>query len=470
MAITHGEIPSERLSRALQLHPNDPVAIVLADVAPGDAVRIRNTDGRTWEIAARQSVPFGHKIALQAIREGDPVRKYGEVIGVASRPINSGEHVHVHNLVSTRARVGVTGATAVAVTSEPSRVDPGALEAFAAAILTAAGMEQGPARDLAAALIDADLHGYETHGVSRLASYVSLLDAGVVNARPRMRVISDAEAVAVLDGDDGPGHLVGMRAMDEAVMRAQRFGVGLVAVRRGGHLGALGRLAVRAVRAGAIGLVATNGTPVMVPPGGTRPTLGNNPIAIATPGPEGVPYVLDLSLSVTARGKIIEAAKAGTSIPSGWAVDQSGCPTEDPRAALAGGLLPVGGHKGFALASMIELLVGGLSGTGRAGAPGSVYPPAPAGRLNFSHLVGAVRIESFLPPDQFAKEIAAIAQRIKGESSGRGAVGVRLPGERAHATARLRAREGIPIIAAVRSELEALARRFGVGLPEGLRQ
>lgn len=342
---------------------------------------------------------------------------------------------------------------------------PAALEQFAAAALTAGGMSAPDAAGTAAALVDADLQGYASHGTSRLKAYITMVAAGAINPRPDIRLVSDAPAVAVLDGDNGPGQPLGLRAMDLAVERARRYGVGLVAVRRGGHLGALGYIARRALDQGLIGLVASNGSSVVVPQGGAAPTVSNSPVAVALPGPGQVPVVLDLAFSAVARGKVTMAMRKGEEIPPGWAVDRDGNPTQDPAAALAGGLLPAAGYKGYALAAVIELLCIGLSGAGPLDPPGNMYPSPITGPLHYSHLVGALQIDAFLPPDEFQAGVAAAGSRIQSSPPGPGSDGVRLPGQRAFALADQRRHEGVAVPAEAWAEFGELAARFDLTLP-----
>ena len=219
------------------------------------------------------------------------------------------------------------------------------------------GMSEGHASRFVEVILEAEAEGNVGHGLSRISQYTLQLKAKGLNATPNMRFELTRPAVAVLDGDGAPGPVAGLRGAEELVRLAKAQGTASVAVRNAGHSGVLSAYVGRLANHGLVGLAFAN-TPPAIAPG---PVLGTNPIALGAPvSPE--PIIIDTSVSVVARGKIINAAKKGESIPEGWALDKEGNPTTDSKAALEGSLIPIGGGKGYALAVMVEILAGAIAG------------------------------------------------------------------------------------------------------------
>ncbi len=188
------------------------------------------------------------------------------------------------------------------------------------------------ARDVAGCLIKAELRGVDSHGLVRLPVYARRVQAGVVKARPDIRLISSGTAAALVDGDNGLGPVVGTRAMEAALELARSHGTGFVGVRHSNHFGPAAYYVEKAVSEGFIGVAISNAPPHMAPFGGKARFLGTNPVAIGIPAGEEDPLIFDASTSVVARGKIIMAAHTKTPIPEGWAIDPEGYPTTDPEA------------------------------------------------------------------------------------------------------------------------------------------
>ena len=240
-----------------------------------------------------------------------------------------------------------------------------ALGAFGAAVLIKVGVAESEAREIIDNLIQADLRDVESHGVVRLPIYVKRLAVRAINPRPKIRIVRETATSAVVDGDNGMGQLVGLRAMRIAIEKGNQGGgmCAFVSVRNSNHYGAAASFAQMACAHDMIGFSYTiGGINHMVPWGGAEARLGNNPFAIAIPAGEERPVVLDMACSVAARGKIIVAAKEGTAIPPDWAVGPDGQPTTDAVEALKGFVQPVGGPKGYALTLTIGLLSSMLSG------------------------------------------------------------------------------------------------------------
>ncbi|MBN8750204.1 putative oxidoreductase YjmC [Xylophilus ampelinus] len=239
---------------------------------------------------------------------------------------------------------------------EPELLDLGA-KAF-----EGLGLLPDDARHVARVLVTADLFGLSTHGLSRVESYGERLAVGGIKARPDIRVEQIAPAMVSVDGDNGVGPLVGMRALEAAMETARHSGVGIAFARGSNHFGPVSPYSLIAAEAGFASIIGSNATTTIAPWGGSDARLGNSPVGFGVPHPGGKPFLLDMAISVAARAKIRNAFKRGESIPDTWATDKSGRTTTDPAAALDGFLLPIGGHKGYGLALMVDLFAGLLSG------------------------------------------------------------------------------------------------------------
>lgn len=230
----------------------------------------------------------------------------------------------------------------------------------ATAMLVAAGVPQKNAELTARAIVTSDVWGNPSHGLMRLPFYLQRITMGGVNPGANLKVISQRGAITSIDGEDGLGHWQVWEAAQLGVSKAKEFGISLVSVKNSSHCGALGVYLYPALDAGQIALIFTNGPAVMPAVGGNAPLLSTSPIASGVPSKP--PMIIDLSTSAVARGKIANAAKAGGTIPEGWAVNAKGEPITDAKEALMGMLAPLGGAKGFALGLMVESLSAGLSG------------------------------------------------------------------------------------------------------------
>ncbi|MDI6893872.1 MAG: Ldh family oxidoreductase [Bacillota bacterium] len=325
------------------------------------------------------------------------------------------------------------------------RIEAEKLKEFCRSAFRRAGTSEEHAWLLADALVEADLRGVETHGCSRLGMYVERMGTGSINPRPRLRMVREHGATAVLDGDRAMGQLATWEAMGRAMDLAEIHGVGVVAVRDSGHAGALGYPAARALVRDMIGSVTTNTGPLMAPWGGARPVLGNNPFAMAIPSDAGFPVVLDTALSVVARGHIIMAARRGKPIPEGWAIDLEGRPTTDPEAALLGSVLPIAGYKGYGMALMLEILTGVLAGGTFGSDVGRFAGGDPRRPVDMSHLVVVLRVASLMDVAEFRARVARLLQQVKSSRRPDTAGEVLVPGERSWRKRERRLREGIPL-------------------------
>jgi (2R)-3-sulfolactate dehydrogenase (NADP+) len=321
---------------------------------------------------------------------------------------------------------------------------PGRLLGFAAAALADLGVPGEDAALVAESLVEAELQGQPAHGLLRLPFLLDRLRAGLINPRPTFRVSGDRPAAALLDADNALGPVAGVRAIDLAAERARLAGAGVVAVRRGNHLGSLGFYLRRCAGGGLVGLAFTNTPPAMPPPGTSTAYLGTNPIAAGFPA-AGEPVLVDMATSQVARGHVLRAARLGEPIPEGWAVDAEGRPTTDPAAAIDGSLLPLGGHKGFALALLVEVLSGVLAGAAVGPEVSGTFTPSDR-ESNVGHCFLA------LDPEALAPGFAARMQRVADELR---RMGGRAPGDRRHAERSRRSAEGIELAPELVADLEA---------------
>jgi LDH2 family malate/lactate/ureidoglycolate dehydrogenase len=343
-------------------------------------------------------------------------------------------------------------------------VGAGKLRAAAAAILAAAEVRADEAALIADCLVYANLRGVDTHGVIRLKFYLQRIAAGGDNPRANVRVVRESATTALVDADNGFGPVAGVRAMDLAVAKARDMGLGMVVVRNANHFGAAAYYAERPLRHGMIGICATNVVASMPPPGGRAARVGNSPIAFAFPAGEEPPVVFDAATSIAPWGALIEAKLRGDELPPDSFADRDGRPTRDPQAVLDGGfLLPIAGHKGYGLALCIALMTGLLSGG--LFDTDIKYPYADvAVPGSNSFLMLALRVDQFVPLDQYAARMDEVIRLIRATPTAEGVARVLLPGRREYDTARERARTGIPLTHEQVEELRHLAAQVGVDL------
>src|ERR1700676_3380458 len=234
---------------------------------------------------------------------------------------------------------------------------------FATTIYIKAGMSAEDARLAADTLVQADLWGHQSHGVMRLPWYVARLKSGVVKSVAALEYIVDAGAIGVIDGHDAMGQVLTALAAKDVIRRAKLHGIGAVALRNSNHFGTAMYYTLMAPPEGCIMFLSTNASPAMAPWGGREKLVGNNPWSWAAPAGRHAPMVLDIANTSVARGKIYLAQQMGLPIPEGWAIDAQGAPTTEPGAAIGGMILPMAQHKGYAIAVIMDMLSGVLTGS-----------------------------------------------------------------------------------------------------------
>ena len=320
-----------------------------------------------------------------------------------------------------------------------------------------AGLPVDEAEISARVLIEADTMGLGTHGVVRIPSYIDRLRLGGVDANAGVSVDKRSRSLAIVDGGNGLGTVVATRALDVALEMVGDNGIAYVGCRNSNHLGALAPYGLRACDEGYVLIAGTNASTSMAPWGGRETRLGNNPLCIAAPCADGMHFILDMAMSVAARGKIRAAQKAGTSIPEGWAADASGAATTDADEALGGFLLPAGAHKGSGLSMAVDILSGVLTGAGflTGVSSWSERPGAPSRVGHFFLVVDAYRL---LGKDAFASAMDEFKSIVLGTPPARASNPVLVPGQREQLRRRAALRAGLEIPADVLASIRELAR------------
>ncbi len=324
-------------------------------------------------------------------------------------------------------------------------------------------------------LLSADLRGIDSHGIARLIGYIRLWEAGRVKPAPRIRIIHETPSTATVDGDSGLGLVVAPFAMQVAIEKARTAGSGWVSVQHSNHFGIAGCHAMMALGEDMIGIAMTNASPLVAPTFSTERLLGTNPICVAVPAGEEPPFVADLATTTAANGKLEILQRKNEAAPSGWIQNKEGKSSGDPHELKNGGaLLPLGGdrehgsHKGYALGAVVDILCAVLSGANY----GPWVPPFPAfmpmppempGK-GIGHFFGAMRIDAFRPAEDFKKHMDNWLRRFRSALPVNGQARVLVPGDPEREMEQMRRQQGIPLLAPVVTDLQALAGKFGIEL------
>ena len=347
--------------------------------------------------------------------------------------------------------------------SDPRLVSASALHDFACAAFVAAGLPLGDAAEVAGLMLEADLVGADAHGIFRLPQYIRRLAAGGFNRTPSIVVDKTGPATALVNGDNGMGHLVMTRAAETAVELARNSGVGWVGVRGSNHAGAASLYAAMPLAHGMIGIYsAVASANHMAPWGGAELLLGTNPLAIGVPAGEGPPVILDIATTVVSYGTVKNYVLQGRDMPEGWMIDRgTGLPLTDAKRTLEGVLLPIGGYKGAGLAMVLGLLAGTLNGAG-VGRDVVDFNADDTSRSNTGQFILALDVSRFIDPAVFAANVVHHLDELRASQRLPGVASIRLPGdERAKRRAR-RVVEGVPIIPELAAVLNALADRLHI--------
>lgn len=337
------------------------------------------------------------------------------------------------------------------------------MQNFVSELFARLGLPKADADLCARDLIQTNLWGIDSHGLLRLPVYAKRIENGAIKARPDIRRLGGRSSMEVWDGDGGFGYVVGHRATDRAIELARENGIGFVAIRNSNHFGAAGLYIKQATEAGMIAIATTNVIPNLVVPGGAKPITGNNPLAFGAPTGLDFPMILDISMSAVAGGKLLLAQEKGEKIPFGWATDKDGKPTDDPVEGFKGFLLPLGGHKGFGLSLMVDILSGVLSGGVYQFGLESMYsaPDEPSGT---SHTLIAIDPEAFLGLKEFESRMQDMYHTLKQSPMWDPKAQMLLPGELEYETMQRRQQTGVPLPGSLMTEIVALGKKAGVGI------
>jgi L-2-hydroxycarboxylate dehydrogenase (NAD+) len=346
------------------------------------------------------------------------------------------------------------------VEGTPQRVSYDICLSTVSAIFAGHGLPSEDAARVADCLLEADLRGLTSHGISRIPIYTRRLRLKLVNPKPDLKLTPLAPAAAHLDGGNGMGFVVATRAMAEAIERARAYGIGIVMAMNSNHFGIAASYLLQALGAGLAAIVFTNASPAMPIWGGRTPFLGTSPLAMAVPGGE-VPLVLDMATSVAARGKIRRAAQQKGTIPPGWALDPEGRPTTDAQAAYEGVVLPLGGPKGSGLSLLMEALAGVMSGAAFGGGVKDQYKNF-ENPQNVGHTFIAMRPELVAGPEVYAERMNDLVARAKASPLAEGFEEILMPGEGEERRAERGRREGLELAAADIAMLREEAASVGV--------
>lgn len=351
-----------------------------------------------------------------------------------------------------------------------------ALQRFMHDVFVALGVPEGDARICAEVLIASDIRGIPSHGINRLKMYYDRIKQGILSPITRFEIVKETETTAVVDGHHGMGHVIGYKSMTLAMEKARRYGMGAVAVRNSSHFGIAGYYALMAAEAGMIGMAFTNARPSVAPTFSVEPMFGTNPIAFACPTDEEFPFCFDAATSITQRGKIEVLARLGKLTPAGWVISRKGELATDTEAILKGipkgeyALLPLGGageemggHKGYGLAVMVEILCAAL----QSGAflkdlsgfdeRGNLRPH------QLGHFFLAIDIEHFVPLEDFKRTAGSILRALRMAEKAPRAERIYTAGEKAHLAMKRAYERGIPINPDLQRDIRLMRRELGLG-------
>jgi LDH2 family malate/lactate/ureidoglycolate dehydrogenase len=340
------------------------------------------------------------------------------------------------------------------------RIAADALRDFATAVYATVGVPEADARLAADTLVQADLWGHQSHGIMRLSWYTARIKAGVCRAVAAPEFITDFGAVALIDGHDAMGQVLTAYAMKEAIHRAKLHGIGAVGLRNSNHFGTAMYFTLMAPPAGCVAFLSTNASPAMAPWGGRQKKVGNNPWSWAAPAGKHAPMVLDIANTGVARGKIYLARQKGLKIPEGWAINAAGAPTTDPNEAIDGIILPMAQHKGYAIAVIMDMLSGVM--TGSAFGTGVHGPYQYAHHSGAGHMMITLNIEAMQPLADFNARMDQMIAELKSVPLAQGFDEVFYPGELEARNNDINRKNGIALPDDTIADLKKLANELGL--------
>jgi len=336
------------------------------------------------------------------------------------------------------------------------------LRDFITAVMHGLGLPAADAATVGRLMAEAELQGSDGHGVIRVLPYARRIRAGGINLNPHIKVVHERAAMALLDGDNGMGHLVMERAAQLAVQKARTCGVGWVGARHSNHAGPASLYARMPLAHDMIGLYFAVGNANHLPPwGGLDMLLSTNPIAVAVPAGVEPPVVLDMATTVAAYGKVKAKAQRGEAMPIGWMIDRLGQPLTDPKRAEEGFLLPIGGYKGYGLALVVGLLAGTLNGAAM-GKDVIDFNHDDRSTTNTGQAVMAIDLSAFGDVAAFKARVDVLVRDLRAGERMPGVERIWLPGEQSHERRAANLRDGIPLTARLHQQLQDFAREIGI--------
>ncbi|MDI3534579.1 MAG: hypothetical protein PWQ82_944 [Thermosediminibacterales bacterium] len=338
---------------------------------------------------------------------------------------------------------------------------PDKLFEFSTKVFQKLGMTQEDSDTVCRILIKTDLRGISSHGVARIPIYAKRIKLGLINPTPQIKILKENDTSALIDADNGMGHIASEKAINICIEKAKKSGMAAVGVRNSNHFGINAYYSMKAAEEGLIGMTFTNTSPLMAPFGGRERLLGSNPLCIAIPAGEEPDIVLDMATSVVARGKLEVAARKGMNIPEGWAIDSEGRVTVDPQKALEGALLPFGGPKGYGLAVLVDILSGVLTGAKFGPDAGSLFGDLDRPQ-EIGHFFMAVSVENFMSLETFKHRMDSMIQRIRNSKKAEGVDRIYMPGEIEYLKSKELIEKGITVNEKVIKELNDLAENLGI--------
>ncbi len=342
--------------------------------------------------------------------------------------------------------------------SDTYKVDALRLQKAVANILIGKGVPADEAAVVADSLVDADLTNVQSHGVQRVSFYTNGIDKGGMNPVCELKPIREGASIAAYDAQSALGIVAAYKAMNIAIEKAKKYGIGMVTVSNSNHCSRVAYFIRMATEQNMLGIACSN-APKSMPPWGSREKyFGTNPFALGAPT-HGDPVIVDMATSVVARGKIILAEKKGSPIPEGWAIDIDGNPTTDATKALEGCVLPFGGAKGSGIALMVDVFAGILAGAAYGGHIRNPFTH-PELCMDCGHTLMAIDISQFQDVEEFKCKMDNFRDEIKGLKKASGVNEIYMPGEHSADNRRKNLAEGIQLPVAVYHELEVLCQEL----------
>jgi LDH2 family malate/lactate/ureidoglycolate dehydrogenase len=354
-------------------------------------------------------------------------------------------------------------------------VDDERLKKFCNQVFVKLGVPEKDAEVTSDVLVMSDLRAIPSHGVARLMRYVNGIKGGTILPNIKPKIVTESETTAAIDGQNGLGQPAGYFGMNLAINKAKKIGAGFVTVRNSNHYGIAGYYSMMALKDNLIGISMTNSAPLAVPTFGRDMIIGTNPISVVAPCGKERPYVLDMATTVVPRGKLEVLQRLGKPMPLGWAVDAQGVPTSDTKQvldnmtkAVGGGVLPLGGagedlsgHKGYGLSLLVDVLSGALSGAGYGPNVDSkkAGKPVPA---NVGHFFGALKIENFIPLNQFKTTMDEMLAGLKSSNKAKGAQRIYIHGEKEFEKYDEYRRNGVPLEESVIAAMKKLSTEMNI--------